>query len=64
MPRRTCALKAQGSFETEALRGAKLRHGVAALNEREFIEYKTSMITDYDPLRGLLWSEGVLRRTP
>ena len=25
------------------------------LNEREFIDYKTSMITDDDPLRGLLF---------
>jgi len=26
-----------------------------APDEREFVDYKTSMITDYDPLRGLLF---------
>ena len=34
---------------------APWRHSKISSGEREFIDYKTSMITDQDPLRGLLF---------
>jgi len=47
--------KAWGRPASGSILGEIARPEDDARNKREFIDYKTSMITDEDPLRGLLF---------